>query len=303
MYAPVRITPGYSSMAADGEERLDPFLFDPNMVMRSDIRYRLLSTLTSFMSTGYAGVSDWLKVWVAGSGASFHWNAPGLKDLDVLLGIDFVMFRQANNDFRGISDKDISKIINEQLREGLWPETARWLDRYEVTWYVNPRSQDIRTLNPYAAYDLVENRWAVRPTTGFPQVPPEWDSLAEQFRNKGTGAVFEYNAAIDQAQRATGQVQRVNSRARLSKAVQDAVSLFDDVHEARSLSFSDTGMATPYNHLWQSGKADGWLTALRSIKEQHEADQASSQESLYGSVLPDAEVLRRRAAMQYRSGQ
>lgn len=43
------------------------------------------------------------------------------------------------------------------------PDGYRWVGPLSNTWYCNPDSWDIRDIKPYAAYDVTNHRWAVRP--------------------------------------------------------------------------------------------------------------------------------------------
>lgn len=302
VYTPVGITAGASSLDIAPAATLDPELFVGER-MRAGVRMDLLSTLHGYYDSQYRNHEQWLRAWVAGSGVSFRWHAAhDMRDLDVLLGVQFVGFRSANPGFLQMSNAEIAKHLNEGMRTDLWPSTAEWRDRYEVTWYVNPGSWDITAIKPYAAYDLMEDGWTVPPTADAPRVDPQWPVHAGMYQQRATTAVERYSQALTDLQSATNPAARVDAERRFRMSVEQAVSLFETVHEGRRYAFSGTGEGYDDwgNYLWQMGKKAGWIPALRQIKEYH--DKYSDLESLntYGVSLPDTDTLIRRAALMHR---
>lgn len=302
MYEPVSVAGGSSSYWLDPADSLDPVLFDGSR-MKAGIRQELMGTIRQFLDATYMGSEQWLRVWLAGSGASFRWHAEETgKDLDILLGVDFVGFRKANEHYRGMGDAEIASHLNDEMRTHLWPYTADWMGRYEVTWYVNPRSQDIRDISPYAAYDLVADAWTVPPSKDAPVVTDEWEGAAESWRLRAKSAVQRYSSALTEVQNASSAVQRVNAEGRFRLAVEQAATLYDVVHQGRKTAFSPIGAGYDdiSNYLWQTGKQEGWVQALRSIKDYHVQAQQALHEQTYGVALPDADTLVRRAALHGR---
>lgn len=303
MYESVSIAPSaMSSFDAPPKDHLDPHLFD-GVHMQPAIRQELLGTILQYLDVRYEGVHDWLRAWIAGSGASYRWGVGSPPyDLDVLLGVDWVSFRAQNPDYVRLSDQELASHINEGLRLELWPHTAHWHGSYEVTWYVNPHSQDIRTINPYAAYDLIEDAWTVVPSQETPVIDGEWHRRAAEYARKAEEAVARYSAALSGVNAATNPVHSANARAQFSLAVSQAVGLYDAVHQGRKAAFSPTGggYGDFSNYLWQSGKRAGWVPALRSIKEFSDAAKTQSDAETYGVELPDHDTLVRRAALRYR---
>jgi hypothetical protein len=91
-----------------------------------------------------------------------------------LVGVDYIKFRKANPEYVGLSDSEISNQINEEFREGLQPGTENW-NGYELTFYVNAGATDIRSIKPYAAYDLKYDDWTVTPDpNAAPPQNPDW---------------------------------------------------------------------------------------------------------------------------------
>lgn len=301
-YAPVGIGAGASSFDIEPADHLNPELFDGTS-MKPDVRMFILGTIGQFMGAKYAGADDWLKTWLAGSGASYRWNAGHEKmDLDVLLGVDFIRFRQSNSNFTGMGDNEIASMINDQMRQELWPQTSNWRDRYEVTWYINPKSQDIRTINPYAAYDVVGDDWDVAPSKRPPEVNPEWELYAGAYRQRAEQAVQMYSQTLTELQNAQNSVHRVSAERRFGQAVEQAAALFHNVHSGRKAAFTPVGKGYDDfgNFLWQAGKRDGWVEALRLIHKYRQDALEAHQEQTYGIQLPDASVLVRRAALHRR---
>ena len=301
-YHPVGISEGSSSLDIEAEGQLDPALFD-GMHMKPSIRMYLLSTISDHMAMRYTGVHHWLHAWLAGSGASYRWTAAhDLKDLDILLGVDFIGFRQANPNFAQLGDAEIARHMNEELRLELWPHTSNWLDEYEVTWYVNPHSWDIRAINPYAAYDLITDGWSVPPSSEKAAIKPEWEMYADMYRTRAHTAVDRYSQALGEIRAATNPAHRRDAEVRFRDAVEQSVALFDNAHLGRRTAFTSTGKGYDdfANYLWQRGKRDGWIPALKQIKDYHKAAVAHEQEQTYGLELPDTDTLIRRAAMRYR---
>lgn len=302
VYASVGITAGTSSLDVPAAASLDPVLFD-GLHLRPEVRANLLNTVQDYLGYYYLGVDDWLNVWIAGSGASYRWHAAvGLKDLDVLLGVRAANFRQMNPKFNQMGDTEIAQHLNEQMRAELWPSTARWMGDYEVTWYVNPGAWDIRSINPYAAYDLNRDEWTVPPSPREPNIAPEWEQAAYRHHNAAQVAVERYTQSLDAISAATNPAHRVNAERMFQHAVGQAVNLLDVVHHNRRNAFSRTGAGYDdyHNYIWQAGKKSGWIPALREIKDYHEAASQEAYTQTYGVELPDTNTLIRRAALHNR---
>lgn len=301
-YTPVGITAGTSSLDIEPARTLDPELFD-GVRLKGGVRLDLLSTISGYYDAFTRGKEHWLRTWLAGSGVSFRWHAAtDMKDLDALLGIHFIGFRQANPAYQTMGDQEIAKHLNDRMREELWPSTSSWRGAYEVTWYVNPGSWDITSIKPYAAYDLIEDAWTVPPTPSAPRVSPEWELQAAMYHQRAQTAVERYSQSLTDLQNAGHPAARVDAERRFGMAVEQAVGLFDTVHAGRRTAFSPVGQGYDDwgNYLWQMGKKSGWLSALKDIKKYHEAAQATHQVQTYGVELPSSDVLVRRAALRYR---
>lgn len=304
-YPEVQILPGSTSYFSDPESTLDPYLFDGD-VIHEEIRLELLSYLMQHLNTRYIGPQAWVHAWIAGSGVSYQWAAsrhPG--DLDVLVGVDFPLFRQLNPDWARLSDEEISKLFNEGFYSDLSPLTKEYRGLWETTWYVNPDSVDIRAINPYAAYDLVNNEWTVRPSQEGAPKNKYWDESAKRDHAAATRLINHYERALTAVRNASNPAARVNAETTLKAIIDQAVAQFDEIHEGRKSAFSrvGAGYADWGNYRWQSAKASGVVPALRSLKEYRDNVKASGEAETYGMELPTTDTLIRRAAARRTMGQ
>lgn len=279
---------------------LDPTLFDGRRI-RPWVRSGLLTLLYDFYGKRYRHADLWSHAWIAGSGVSYQWEAarqPG--DLDVLVGVDYVGFRRANPEYAGLSDKEISFQMNDEFRAELQPLTENW-NGYEVTFYVNPGATDIRTIHPYAAYDLKFDEWTVTPDpTASPPRIDGWESTALNDRAMAAQVSSRFLQAKQDWETSRGEAQRRNAEVRLMAAAQQGTALFDEIHTNRSLAFSQQGegYADFHNYRWQAGKRHGTIQMLRTLREHVKSMQEAREQALYGSSLPDSDALVRRAALQ-----
>jgi len=285
------------------EDKLDPNIFVGEK-MKPWIRNSLLRMLNDFLSKKYYSPFTWATVWLAGSGASYQWSAsrsPG--DLDVLIGVDYEIFRKEHTDYMGLSDTEISKMLNDDFREGLMPATKNW-EGYEVTFYVNPGATDIRVIKPYAAYDLTHDEWTVHPDPAAQaQYEPVWEQAAQRDKEKAMEIVANYSRLTTNLSEAKNDATRRNAEFLLINLLEQATALYDDIHGSRKLAFSKTGEGYGdfYNYRWQAGKRLGTVSALQKLKEFYEDYKEEQQSTTYGVELPDIRTLVRRAAM-YRIG-
>lgn len=157
----------HGRMFGPTKPNLDPRLFDGDS-LKDTVRSWILDTLDKFWRPRYGEWRRWTHVYFAGSEASHWW---GNNDFDVLVGIEPKRFVQANPQFSGLDETEICAVLNGEFREILDPEVTGH-DGFEVTFYCNPNSWDIRPLKPYAAYDVTHDEWAV-PSPVLPDNKPE----------------------------------------------------------------------------------------------------------------------------------
>jgi hypothetical protein len=152
----VNISEATTSYFSNPEKELDPILFQGQTV-KPWIRNSLLRMVKDCLDTAYRSQESWATTWLAGSGVSYQWKVQrSPADLDVLIGVDYLTFRRSNPEYTQLSDTEISKMLNDDFRTKLMPNTTNW-EGYEVTFYVNPGATDIRVIKPYAAYDLTHS--------------------------------------------------------------------------------------------------------------------------------------------------
>lgn len=302
------LAPGASSYFTAPTDMLDPHLFDKNEVMHVRVTAWLRETVHNELTRkGFRGSVRWLRIWLAGSGASYQWSAardPG--DLDMLLGVDYVLFREANIEYTGLSDREISDDINEALQVELWKATAHQNlngAHYEVTWYVNPGSTDIRSINPYAAYDVDRSDWTVRPIDLPASGPGEWfdktySEAVDRDHSRAEDIVAAYQDAVAEVQHAEGG-RWVNATSHLAAASRQAVELFDEIHQGRHKAFEETGEGyRDYaNYRWQRGKLLGHVQALHAIKDAATEARKDAEVALYGAELKSTEHVLTTAAL------
>lgn len=282
-------------------DTLDPTLFDGRAI-KSWVRQGIHALLYGFLGKRYRQAETWAHAWLAGSGVSYQWSAarqPG--DLDCLVGVDYVHFRKANPEYAGLSDTEISMQINEEFRAELQPQTDNW-NGYELTFYVNPGATDIRTIKPYAAYDLKYDDWTVAPDpTAEAPHNPSWEAVVGSDRQQATQAITRFTQALSDVKMSHNDASRRNAEARLYASLQQGSSLFDEIHANRSQAFSATGegYADFHNYRWQAGKREGTIEDLRKIRSYADSLRQSAESQTYGVELPSADVLIRRAALKY----
>ncbi|NBT46477.1 MAG: hypothetical protein EBT07_01485 [Actinobacteria bacterium] len=298
---PVSIEGSATSYFSEPEEGLDPQLFTGHS-LKGWVRNDILRLLFDFLNERYRHPDLWCHVWIAGSGVSFQWSAqrsPG--DLDVLIGVDYIQFRKAHPNYMGLSDTEISKMLNEEFREQLQPETSNW-NGYEVTFYVNPGATDIRSINPYAAYDLTHDEWTVFPKHQSAPHNAVWENAAQRDRSMALDIVGRYSQAMTEVHAAQNDAARRNAEYKLQQTLIQGTALFDDIHQARRLAFSSSGggYSDFHNYRWQAGKKLGTVPALRTIHDYYTAARETQAKETYGIDLPDTRTLIRRAAT-YRS--
>ena len=299
---PVTISGSATSYFSAPEDHLDPNLFDGDH-LRGSVRNSLLEILFSFLNERFMHAELWCTVWIAGSGVSYQWSAarsPG--DLDVLIGVDYVQFRRTHPNYVGLTNYEISQLLNEDLRTGLQPETENWDNLWEVTFYVNSDATDIRSINPYAAYNLTQDDWTVFPSAHVAPENKEWTHRAAVDTRMTLNIINRYSQALTNLQGATNDPARRSAENALQQAMAQGSALFEDIHHGRKYAFSPSGAGYDdfNNYRWQAGKASGAVGALKKLHDYLHSAKESQEKETYGIELPDSRTLIRRAAL-YRS--
>ena len=290
--APEAPVAGASGYFAQPSAELDPQLFEGD-IMRPEIRESVLRMLYGYWRQRFNAPESWSTVWIAGSALSHQWAADrgGLGDLDVLIGVDYLAFYQANPGYKGITPDDLSVLFNEQFRTDLQPHTANW-NGFEVTFYVNPGATDIRTIRPYAAYNLTTDEWTVRP----PELPADWNpeqhmpaawwELVRSEEARIRSLIDNYHRARASMAAASGATW-VTAAAVLRRAVDEAVRLFDEIHLGRRRAFKEggEGFFDYHNFRWQAHKRSGLINALHEIKSASAEARTAAATALYGGEV------------------
>jgi hypothetical protein len=294
--SPIELEPGPASYFSEPSGILDPRLFKSNKI-RSSVRDAILASLFGHLEQTYSDPQSWCNVWLAGSGVSYQWAAEREPaDLDCLVGIDYIRFRQANERYAGLSDQEIAATFNEGFSEQLNKDTAHFLDTFELTFYVNVRS-NIVEIRPYAAYNLTSDSWTVQPVITSPFRPADWESKSARDKILAEGILSRYQKALNGISAAQNDAARINAESALHLAVMQGAALFDDIHEGRKYAFSPAGQGyIDYaNYRWQAGKASGIVPALKKLKEVSKQSKQEFAAQTYGVELPDTNTLIRRA--------
>lgn len=264
---------------------LDPQLFD-GTVLKPHVRQKILDMFFDHMDSMRLNTRDSVMLWLAGSGISYQWNADrGNGDLDVLLGLDYTKFMNANPEYAHMTRTELAENFDAMLKRHLWPHTAHTVfnpggQAYEVTYYLNPYTenfdQSIKNIHPYAAFNLTENHWTVdpmKPEEFNKPFDPEFERVAGENKALAERLVSRYNHL--QQQLATVHPNSPvfhNLTASKRLLVQHIKTMFDTIHLGRRQAFSDMGEGYGdfYNFQWQHAKRDGIVNSFNEIlnKEQ-----------------------------------
>ena len=291
------LEPAETSYFSKPSVGLDPRLFR-NGSLNGTVRSAILQLLFNHLNSKYTGAESWSHIWLAGSGVSYQWAAnrdPG--DLDCLIGIDYPRFRQSNTRFMGLSDQEVASMLNEEFREELHPISERFLGVFELTFYVNVRS-NIVDIKPYAAYSVTDDTWTVTPSMDTVEANPAWLNAVENDRLMAIDILSKYVSAKNKYEQASNDAIKANARSEMRMAMSQGIAFYDSVHSERSNAFSPSGEGYSdfANYRWQAGKQSGVIQSLRSLKKEMDAQDEALNKSKYGVDLPDANTLIRRAA-------
>lgn len=321
-YEPVGLQKSSTSFFSTPERNLDPVLFS-GMRMHDHVREWILSTVHEFLDDKFFHSREWSRIWVSGSGVSYQWSAAREPaDLDVMLGINYVKFRHLNPVYVGMSDSDIARIVNEYMFTELYPEvdevtitensvnddSSSGGSVFEVTVYVNKGVTDnpdgILLINPYAAYDVTQDEWAVPPDPKpMVRVHPSWDVTVETDRQRAKRIIEMYGNTLNAMRSATNPAHRVNAERTFNSVLDAAEGLYEEIHSGRRAAFgiAGRGYSDFANYRWQSGKASGAIQAMKRLKDYAKSRREATEFETYGMELPDHDTLVRRAMMAYRT--
>lgn len=296
LYEAVTVEPSETSYFSNPQAGLDPRLFRDNQMVGS-VRDGILRILFEHLRNNYYNPEAYIHAWLAGSGVSFQWAANrSPADLDCLIGVDYIRFRQSNLKYAGFSDKEIADMFNENFREDLQPKTEEFMGVFELTFYVNVQT-DIRNIKPYAAYSLTDDDWTVEPQNLTVTLGRDWERKVTRDENMAVEILTRYSEALSKIGTATTDAARRNAEATLKLSIEQGAALFEDIHHGRNAAFSQSGQGyLDYsNYRWQAGKSSGVVQALKQLKDLSKKTRQEFESQTYGMELPDARVLIRRA--------
>lgn len=295
---PVEVEPSETSYFSTSTAGLDPRLFREGKFVPA-VRSSILRILFDYLKANYQSPEAWATVWLAGSAVSYQWTAARKPaDLDCLIGINYLMFRQANETYKAFSDKQLADMLNEGFRNDLHPLTDDFLNAYELTFYVNVKS-NILDIKPYAAYSLTQDDWTVQPELKTAPSNKSAERRADLDKSMTVEILSRYSRALSDVGAATTDTARRNAESTLLLAVQQGAALFEDIHSNRRNAFSPNGLgyADPANYRWQAGKALGTVQALKKLKDIHAQGKKTFEQNTYGMELPNTDTLIRRAML------
>lgn len=283
----VSLPEGKSSYFSVPSHGLDPALFAAEYLKPRVSRW-IWSTIKEFLTAEMhmTHTEKWLHVWLAGSGVTYQWDADrGNGDLDVLIGVSFKKFAEANPKYKGLPEVQVAEWLNQEMKDELWPKTAHKDfsgQTYEVTFYWNPGVEaDITVINPYAAYDVLADKWKVRP----PKLPADPSTLYPRSFFTGADNDLKQASEIYVAYHQSGGSPRY---AELAKG------LLESIHGGRKAAFEPGGKGYGdfANFRWQSAKKNGIIAGLTQLVQDHAG----------GGPKPEgADILLTRAMLRYNS--
>lgn len=290
-----------TSFFSDPHGWLDPRLFESGELkewIAEDIELLIFDFLSSL---GLTHIEQWVHIWLAGSGVSYQWVDDGNdSDLDCLIGIEWNKFRQFNDEFTWMSNQAIASYLNDKFYSGL--NKDHW-HGFELTFYVNASATDIRSINPYAAWDVRCGCWTVTPDSGvIEEFPREWHQVSEKDIERTREVASRYESAKRHLQNATNQAHRVNAERWLMHALEEGSALYDEIHHARNEAFSESGggYKSFANFRWQKAKSHGVKNVLEDMKKYLTGLQGKKFTGTFGAEIPSSETLITRAVLAKR---
>lgn len=317
---PVEEVSGGSGYFNKPDLTLDPRLFN-GTILRPEVRSWILKTFYDYFGERLKDPQAWSTVWLAGSGISYQWSGDRSNgDLDVLIGVDFPAFYDHNLDLVGISENELADLWNTQMKNELWPNTAATLigtqgepngasvgdysGVFEVTFYINPGSTDIRDIHPYAAYDVSHGRWTVKPPA-LPDNPEDlypkawWDAVQGE-KAHADSLISRYNT-LSNTLHGTHPASPGwnNALSGMGLVLDQARALFDEIHLGRKKAFGagGEGYGDFFNFRWQAHKRLGTMQALNRLATARREAQKAQETDQYGHPLDNATQALTKAAL------
>lgn len=138
---------------------------------------------------------------------------------------------------------------------------------------------DIRSVSPYAAYDVSHDSWTVHPVdvpAGFSESYFDNDArtLTQHDTSRAGAVAATYNAQVTRLRQLHPETpEYVNAARALHQIISEGAGLFDTIHTGRRAAFAPGGKGyfDVANYRWQAGKLSGAVPAMRRLKQLDEA--------------------------------
>lgn len=256
------------------KSKVDPRLFGSDRQMLPAVRDVIMEMAEGFLSKYSHDWQNWARVYLAGSEASLWW---GNNDFDILVGIHYDRFRSSTG--KNLRDEEITDLLNADFRahwnDEDWHPPFRKHETWHLTGYVNQASWDIRNIKPYAAYEVVSQKWFVEPV----EVPKDWGP--DKFPESTWRIAENYANEI-------GHLHRLGPGPTQQRHAQ---SLFEHIHADRKRAFgpSGTGVFDVGNvaEKYLDQRPDHPLALLVAMKNQDVAKTAMTKQA--NSTTSDAD--------------
>lgn len=207
-------------------QTLDPAIFTSTEQMRPEVRDWCLDQVNNFWQPRYGNWWDWAKVYLAGSTASYWYS--GDNDFDLLVGVSSSRFARAHPEMADLArdQHTLCDHFNAEFKEGFNSEAVDVPghdEPYSITLYANPGSYDIRSIKPYAAYSISDDKWAVHPS-----------KLPRGFSAKSMPRSFWESVA-----KMAGHIKDVVAEG--PEGAERQAELLEELHHGRQLAYSGVG--------------------------------------------------------------
>jgi GNAT superfamily N-acetyltransferase len=210
---------------------LDTRLFDEDHRLRDSVRMDVITRFNDFChERGYDGWHRWAKIVFFGSEAS-EWtskNRVGNGDFDLSIGIHYPALKATVPGFDGLADEIIAAGFTQEMHEALndphhvFPGVP---GEFDQTWYANLQGWDIARIRPYAAYDVVDDEWIVK--------PPHLEDWSLKDFPEGPGMEEAVRGIIELAEGYLAMPE--------PHRTQNGAALWEFVHSNRSDAFGENG--------------------------------------------------------------
>lgn len=227
--------------------------------MYEEARQGLIGHMLPVLESSSPGAREWVQFRVIGSGMSYNWDDRG--DLDVQVWVDVDTYTASGK-------TDPENLVKRLRRESAPANFPRMADiglatddcdgKMLVQYYIKPGKgthDEVRSEQPYAAYDLDAGEWIVRPepitpefyATLFMAVEKKAERLAEQAGDllddleRRVAEASYWEGLYQQKPEPAYEEQRDEARLAAEQAKAGIVTIFDSVFSSRDEAYSPGG--------------------------------------------------------------